>query len=55
MTYNIINNNKYFEYLTCTRHAIKKNKNKKKNKNTAFLLDRADLGLSLGSGTGENF
>ena len=33
----------------------KKNKNNKKNKNTAFLLDRADLGLSLGSGTGENF
>ena len=30
-------------------------KQHKKNKNTAFLLDSADLGLFLGSGTGENF
>ena len=36
------------------RLTVKKN-NIKKNKNTAFLLDSADLGLSLGSGTGEIF
>ena len=34
----------------------KQNKNKKKeNKNTAYLLDSADLGLFLGSRTGEKF
>ena len=33
----------------------KNNNNKKENKNTAFLLDSADLRLFLGSGTGENF
>jgi len=33
----------------------KKNKNKKRKKNTAFLLDSADLGLFLGIGTGEKF